>query len=105
MELTPGLWTFLLTLGIAAGVVAQPGGIAAFAWLYDHFVPLLSAALAMCTFQAVFVYANSYISGELLAYQGNSGNFFYDVSTPPATLTPVLDGPPAQPHLARLPEL
>ncbi|GMK57223.1 hypothetical protein CspeluHIS016_0400570 [Cutaneotrichosporon spelunceum] len=73
-----GLWTLILTLGIAAGVIAQPGGIAAFAWLNDHFVPLLSASIAMCTFQAAFVYAYSYFSGELLAYQGNSGNFFYD---------------------------
>lgn len=70
----------ILTLGITAGVLAQPGGIAAFAWLYDHFVPLVSASLAMSTFQAVFVYTWSYFSGELLALQGNTGIFLYDVS-------------------------
>ncbi|BEJ11975.1 hypothetical protein CspHIS471_0204350 [Cutaneotrichosporon sp. HIS471] len=73
-----GLWTLILTLGITAGVIAQPGGIAALAWLNDHFVPLVSASIAMCTFQAMFVYVYSFFSGELLAYQGNSGNFFYD---------------------------
>ena len=32
------------------------------------------------TFQAVFVYINSFYSGELLALGGNSGVMIYDVS-------------------------
>ncbi|WOO85586.1 Delta(14)-sterol reductase [Vanrija pseudolonga] len=73
-----GLWFLFLTLGVAIGVLARPGGIEHFTWLYDHFVPLLSAALAMATAQAVWVYAYSFFSGELLALGGNSGIFFYD---------------------------
>lgn len=78
--LIPGLWTFILTLGIAAGIIAQPGGIAFFSWVNDHFVPLVTASIAMATFQAVFVYTRSFFSGELLALQGNTGSFIYDVS-------------------------
>ncbi|ODN79893.1 hypothetical protein L202_03785 [Cryptococcus amylolentus CBS 6039] len=73
-----GLYTLLLALGIITGLLVQPGGVQAFTWLHDHFVPLLSAALAMATFQATWVYAYSFFSGELLALGGNSGNVIYD---------------------------
>ncbi|OWZ74451.1 hypothetical protein AYX14_00098 [Cryptococcus neoformans] len=73
-----GLYTFLLALGLLTGVLVQPRGIQAFTWLHDHFVPLMSASLAMATFQAVWVYVWSFFSGELLALGGNSGNVVYD---------------------------
>lgn len=77
--LTPGIWTMLLTLGITAGVIARgDSGIEAMTYLYDHWVPLTSAALAMATAQAVWVYAYSFFNGELLALQGNTGNVIYD---------------------------
>lgn len=74
-----GLYTLLLALGLLTGVLVQPRGIQAFTWLHDHFVPLISASLAMATFQAVCVYVWSFFSGELLALGGNSGNVIYDV--------------------------
>jgi delta14-sterol reductase len=76
-----GTWTILLALAITAGICSQPGGIELYTYLYDHWIPLTSAALVNATFQAIFVYVNSFYSGELLALGGNSGVFFYDVST------------------------
>lgn len=78
--LTLGVWTMLLTFGITAGVIARPGGkgIEAMTYLYDHWVPLVSAALVMATAQAVWVYAYSFFNGELLALQGNTGYVIYD---------------------------
>ena len=74
-----GTWTILLALAITAGICSQPGGIELYTYLYDHWIPLTSAALVNATFQAIFVYVNSFYSGELLALGGNSGVFFYDV--------------------------
>nr|ODN97807.1 delta14-sterol reductase [Cryptococcus depauperatus CBS 7855] len=73
-----GLYTLLLVMGIITGILVQPRGIEAFTWLYHHFLPLMSASLAMAIVQASWVYAWSYFSGELLALGGNTGNFFYD---------------------------
>ncbi len=75
-----GFYTLLLSLGISLGVILQPGGAELYTWLYDHWIPLVTASLAMATFQAFFVYINSFYSGELLALGGNSGVFIYDVS-------------------------
>jgi delta14-sterol reductase len=80
MLIRPGFYTLLLSLGITVGILLQPGGIERFTWLYDHWVPLVSASLAMATFQAFWVYLYSFRSGELLALGGNSGVFIYDVS-------------------------
>lgn len=74
------MWTIVLCLAITAGIVSQPGGIELYTYMYDHWLPLTSAALVNATFQAVFVYVNSFYSGELLALGGNSGVFIYDVS-------------------------
>lgn len=71
----------LLALGISVGILLQPGGIHLYSWLYDHFLQLASASLVMSAFQATWVYAYSYYSGELLALGGNSGIFIYDVSS------------------------
>lgn len=74
-----GLHTFVLSLGITLGIILQPQGPQAFTYLYDHWIPLVSAAVVMSTAQAVFVYVNSFYSKELLALGGNSGVFIYDV--------------------------
>ncbi|KAL7421779.1 erg24, C-14 sterol reductase [Cryptotrichosporon argae] len=73
-----GLNTLILTLGLIVGYLFQPNGIQNFTWIYDHWVPLMSASLAMATAQAVWVYVYSFFSGELLALGGNSGNIVYD---------------------------
>ena len=65
-------------MGLLTGLLLQPGGIERLSWVYDHFVPLLSASVAMSLAQAGWVYAYSFFSGELLALGGNSGRFFYD---------------------------
>ncbi|EIW65735.1 hypothetical protein TREMEDRAFT_41207 [Tremella mesenterica DSM 1558] len=73
-----GTSTLLLTLGITVGIILQPGGPERFAWLYDHWVPLVSASLVMALAQAIWVYVWSFYSKELLAIGGNSGVFIYD---------------------------
>ncbi|ORX36826.1 putative C-14 sterol reductase [Kockovaella imperatae] len=73
-----GHYTVLLTLGLVAGFLMRPGGIEAFTWIYDKWVPLVSASLAMAFVQACWVYVWSFFSGELLAQGGNSGNVVYD---------------------------
>ncbi|KAK4687856.1 hypothetical protein P7C73_g2274, partial [Tremellales sp. Uapishka_1] len=75
-----GFYTCLLTLGLSLGIVLQPNGPQVFTYLYDHWVPLVSASLVVSVVQAVWVYAYSFASGELLALGGNSGSFFYDAS-------------------------
>ncbi|ORY32541.1 ergosterol biosynthesis ERG4/ERG24 [Naematelia encephala] len=73
-----GFLTFVLAAGLSAGVLIQPGGIERFTYLYDHWIPLVSASLVMATAQAVWVYVWSFFSGELLALGGNSGWKIYD---------------------------
>ncbi|EJT52206.1 C-14 sterol reductase [Trichosporon asahii var. asahii CBS 2479] len=73
-----GTWTLVLTLGVVVGILMSPGGIERFTYLYDHWVPLLTASLVMATAQALWVYFWSFKSGELLALGGNSGIFCYD---------------------------
>jgi delta14-sterol reductase len=75
-----GLNTFILT-SILCSLALYFRGPEPFAWLYAHWVQLMTASLAMSILQAIYVYAISFVSGELLALGGNSGNPFYDVST------------------------
>ena len=79
IALMSGFYTMVLTFGLTVGFLLQPGGVEKFTWIYDNWIPLTSAALAMSVIQATWVYAYSYFSGELLALGGNSGNFIYDV--------------------------
>ena len=79
VELTIGFYTLVLALGITLGYLLHPGGVEKFTWVYDHWVPLMSASLAMSVIQATWVWAWSFASGELLALGGNSGNIVYDV--------------------------
>jgi delta14-sterol reductase len=69
-----------LTLGVVAGIIFRPGGAESFTYIYDHWVPLVSASIAMSFFQAFWVYLASFQTRELLALGGNSGVFIYDVS-------------------------
>jgi delta14-sterol reductase len=79
MALITGLQTMTLALGLTLGFLLQRGGVETFSWIYDNWVPLLSASLAMSFIQATWVWAYSFFSGELLALGGNSGNIVYDV--------------------------
>jgi delta14-sterol reductase len=83
LPLMTGFYTLVLTLGLAVGVILQPGGAELFTYAYDHWIPLVSASFAMSVIQGVFVYVNSFYSGELLALGGNSGVIPYDVSQSP----------------------
>ncbi|KAH7103387.1 ERG4/ERG24 ergosterol biosynthesis protein [Auriculariales sp. MPI-PUGE-AT-0066] len=69
--------TLLLTAGLTAGYIFRYGP-GSFTFLYEKFVGLTTAALAMSIFQALFVYARSFRPGVLLALGGNTGNFIYD---------------------------
>lgn len=72
--------TLLLATGISLGIALLPNGAETYSWLYDHWIGLLTAALANSIFQGLWVYLWSFKSGELLALGGNSGNVVYDVS-------------------------
>lgn len=80
LTLRSGLSTLFLTLGLACGLLLQPKGPELFSYLYDHWVPLVSATIAFAMFQSTWVWAWSFFSGELLAIGGRTGNPIYDVS-------------------------
>ncbi|KAK0469726.1 ERG4/ERG24 ergosterol biosynthesis protein [Desarmillaria tabescens] len=69
--------TFLLALGITAGII-QKYGPEAFTFFYDKWVGFVTASLLMSVIQGIYVYAMSFRQGKLLALGGNSGNFIYD---------------------------
>ncbi|KAF9533733.1 ERG4/ERG24 ergosterol biosynthesis protein [Crepidotus variabilis] len=69
--------TFLLALGITSGIILRYGP-ESFAFIYDKWIGLLTAALLMSFVQAAYCYASSFRQGALLALGGNSGNFLYD---------------------------
>ena len=106
-----------LALGLTCGFCLQQGGIETFSWIFDNWVPLLSASLAMSGVQATWVWGYSFFSRELLALGGNSGNIVYDVracvalslgSVPVAArieLIVVVPWSPTQPDLAGFPQL
>jgi hypothetical protein len=71
--------TFLLALGVTAGVILRFGP-ESFTFLYDKWVGFVTASLAMSVVQSIYCYASSFYGGKLLALGGNSGNFIYDVS-------------------------
>jgi delta14-sterol reductase len=78
--------TFLLALGVTTGIILR-NGPEAFTFIYNKWVGLVTAALAMSVVQAIYVYAASFRSGKLLALGGNSGNFIYDVCIPCPSLS------------------
>lgn len=71
--------TFLLALGVTAGVILRFGP-ESFTFLYDKWIGFVTASLVMSVVQSVYCYAASFYGGKLLALGGNSGNFIYDVS-------------------------
>jgi Delta14-sterol reductase len=70
--------TFLLAMGVTTGYIYK-NGPQSFTFLYDKFVPFVTASVIMSVAQGVYVYAASFQQGKLLALGGNSGNFIYDV--------------------------
>lgn len=72
--------TFLLALGITAGIILRFGA-SSFTFFYDKWVGFLTASLIMAIVQALGCYAGSFRNGKLLALGGNSGNPIYDVCT------------------------
>jgi Delta14-sterol reductase len=71
--------TFLLTLGLATGLIFSRGP-GAFTFIYAHWTGILTAAFVNSLVQGFFVYAASFRNGKILALGGNTGNFIYDVS-------------------------
>lgn len=71
--------TFLLALGVTAGVILRFGP-ESFTFLYDKWIGFVTASLVMSVAQSVYCYVASFYGDKLLALGGNSGNFIYDVS-------------------------
>ncbi|GJE91755.1 ERG4/ERG24 ergosterol biosynthesis protein [Phanerochaete sordida] len=69
--------TFLLTMGIVAGVITRFGP-QSFTYIYEHWVGLVTASVLMAIFQALYCYISSYLGNKLLALGGNTGNPIYD---------------------------
>jgi Ergosterol biosynthesis ERG4/ERG24 family len=72
-----GLYVFLLTFAAAVvlGFYTQTLDLA---WVYDNFVPLLSASTAFSFLFSVCLYAASFRRKALLAKGGTSGWHVYD---------------------------
>lgn len=73
-----GLKNFLVTVGIAIYF----GFFTPFlnlSWLYDNYVPMMTAAILFSYFFALYLYARSFMAGTLLAEEGScSGNIIYE---------------------------
>ena len=68
----------MLTLGITAAWIAR-FGYQSFTFIYERWVGLTTAALAMSAFQGLLFYGLSFQGDRLLALGGNSGTPIYDV--------------------------
>lgn len=75
----PAFSTFLLAMGITAGVILRFGP-ESFTFIYDKWIGFVTASLVMSVVQSIYCYASSFFGNKLLALGGNSGNFIYDVS-------------------------
>ena len=73
--------TFLLTMGITAGWITRFGP-QSFTFIYEHWVGLITASVAMSGFQSLYCYISSFFGNKLLALGGNTGNPIYDVRWP-----------------------
>lgn len=67
-------------MGLTIGYIWRFGP-ESFTFIYDKWVGLITASVAMSVFQGLAVYAMSFSEGKILALGGNSGNPIYDVST------------------------
>jgi delta14-sterol reductase len=70
--------TYLATLGLVGGYILREGA-SSFTFLYDKWVPFMTASFVMSVAQAAWCYASSFGDNKLLALGGNSGNPIYDV--------------------------
>ena len=75
----PAFSTFLLAMGVTAGVILRFGP-ESFTFLYDKWIGFVTASLVMSIVQSIYSYGSSFYGNKLLALGGNSGNFIYDVS-------------------------
>jgi delta14-sterol reductase len=77
-----GHLAFWLSLAACAAlpwlIGSGPKGRHPLAWLYDHYLDLIGASMALSMSIAVFSYRASFRRGELLALGGQSGNAIYD---------------------------
>ena len=65
-------------MGFTVGYIYRFGP-QSFTFIYEHWVGLITASLAMSFAQALYCYVASYVGNKLLALGGNSGNPIYDV--------------------------
>jgi len=70
--------TFLLTMGVTAGVLLRFGP-ESLTFIYDKWIGFVTASFLMSVIQSIYCYASSFFGDKLLALGGNSGNFIYDV--------------------------
>ena len=68
-------------MGITTGWIYRFGP-QSFTFIYEHWVGLITASLAMSIFQGLYCYLSSFVGDKLLALGGNSGNPIYDVRLP-----------------------
>jgi len=69
--------TFLLTLGLALGVILRFGP-SSLTFIYEHWIGLVTSSVVFATVQALAVYLASFQGEKLLALGGNTGNAIYD---------------------------
>ena len=67
----------MLSLG-ALGYLSFGRGALDLGWVYDNYVPLLSASAALSLALSLYLYARSFARGRLLAAGGSSGVRLYD---------------------------
>ena len=48
-------------------------------WVYDNYVPLMTASILFSTALTLYLYATSYAKGAVLAQGGNTGYWLYDM--------------------------
>merc|ERR1712196_677358 len=76
-----GHLAFWLCLAACNGLPLGSGGTwvrPPLAWLYDHYIELTTASMALSIAISIYSYASSFKRGELLAAGGTSGNAIYD---------------------------
>ena len=64
-------------IDLATGAMGAPAALP-LAWLYDHYVELMTASLLLSVLVSIWCYASSFARGTMLAAGGCSGNPVYD---------------------------
>jgi len=65
-------------LCVTTAAALQYTGVLPLALLYDHYLELITASMALAVVMSLYSYAASFRPGELLAAGGQSGNVVYD---------------------------